>query len=165
VRKMNCIESLHKAYILTWIGDYKTSSELARECIQLLSDSVKIRRKVKEVLKKADREYKVSKKLREEGVTTTDLIQVALYYLAKRLSVKKDNDIEIIEKGNIKLSVIENSLVKEVRGYCEGCKGYKYSLLNKAKGYLILYDEIIYAEFFEGNKYDVIDEILKNTKL
>jgi len=94
---------------------------------------VKIRRKVKEVLKKADREYKVSKKLREEGVTTTDLIQVALYYLAKRLSVKKDNDIEIIEKGNIKLSVIENSLVKEVRGYCEGCKGYKYSLLNKGK--------------------------------
>ncbi|AAK41059.1 hypothetical protein SULI_09300 [Saccharolobus solfataricus] len=162
---MNCIENLHKAYILTWIGDYKTASELARECMQLLSDSVEIRRKVKEVLKKADREYKISKKLREESINTTDLIQVALYYLAKRLSVKKDNDIEIIEKGNIKLSVIEHLLVKEVRGYCEGCRGYKYSLLTSAKGYLILYDEIIYAEFFEGNKDDVINEILKNTKL
>ncbi|WP_238842142.1 hypothetical protein [Sulfolobus sp. E11-6] len=58
---MNCLESLHKAYILTWIGDYKTASELATQCIQLLSDSVEIRRKIKEILKEVDMQYKIPK--------------------------------------------------------------------------------------------------------
>jgi hypothetical protein len=161
---MSCIENLHKAYILTWIGDYETASKLAKECLQLLSDSKQIRKKIREIVINTDRNYEIAKKLREEGITTTDLIQLALYNLARKFSIRRENIVEIIERNNIKVSIIKNSLTNELRGYCEGCKGYKYSLLKKGNGYFIVYNEIIYAEFSEGDINEIIEEIIKSIK-
>ncbi len=161
---MNCVENLHKAIILTWIGDYKTANELAKQCLDILSDAREINKKVKEVLRETDKEHLIPKKLREKGITTTDLIQLALFYLAKRLSRREENVLEIMEKNGVRFSIIQNGNKKEIRGYCETCKGYKYSLLKNAYGYYIIYDEIIFSEFFQGDLNDVIDEILNNIK-
>ncbi|MEM0293045.1 MAG: hypothetical protein QW281_01095 [Saccharolobus sp.] len=162
---ISCIDKLHKAYILTWLGDNNSARKLAEECIQILSESNEIRRKIRKIKSETNREYIIAKKLRENNILTTDLMQLALYYLAKRILKNKEVSVEIIERDNIKMSVINTSFISEIRGYCEGCKGYKYSLLTQAKGYFIIYDEILYAEFLEGNINNVIDEIVRSIKL
>ena len=162
---ISCIDKLHKAYILTWLGDNNSARKLAEECIQILSESNEIRRKIRKIKSETNKEYILAKKLRENNILATDLMQLALYYLAKRILKNKEVSVEIIERDNIKMSVISTSLISEIRGYCEGCKGYKYSLLTQAIGYFIIYDEIIYAEFLEGNINNVIDEIVRSIKL
>ncbi|WP_338601413.1 hypothetical protein V6M85_00060 [Sulfolobus tengchongensis] len=147
------------------MGDYRSAYELATQCVQLLSDSIKIRNKIKNVLKSVDMEFKIPEKLREEGITSADLIQIALYYLAKKFSVRTENNMHLFTVDDIKLSIIDTYTNKEIRGYCENCKGYRYVLLTNARGFFIIYDKIIYGEFNEGNENDVIKEIIKNAKL
>ena len=160
---MNCEDELKEAVILAWVGDKESVNKIAKECIKDLSSFRSALKEISKIKGEVNRDFEIPKKLRDAGITTEDLLGLALLRLARRVSLTAD--LKPNYDGNVIYSIIDVGSKKILRGYCKGCKGFRYFLLKENIGFVVEYDEIIYAEFIQGDGKSVIDEIKKEISL
>ncbi len=155
---MNCEEELKEAFILAWIGDKDGVNKITRECIKELSSYKSAIKEISKIRKEVNRDFEIPKKLREKGITTDDLLGLALLRLARRFSLTVD--LKPNYDGKLTYSIIDLGSKKILRGYCKECKGFHYIILKENVGFAVEYDQIIYAEFLQDEK-SVISKIEK----
>ncbi|ARM75042.1 hypothetical protein [Acidianus manzaensis] len=159
---MNCEEELKKAFILAWIGDKKQVEKITKECEKILSSYKPLFKEISDTRANINKDFELPKKLREKNITPEDIIQLAFFRLTKRLSLTIELDIKNSEF--LKYTIIDTGIKKIIRGYCEKCKGYTYQIIKSGIGFFIQYDQIIYAETYQGKIEEIIAEIKANVK-
>lgn len=160
---MNCEGDLKKAFILAWIGDKRQVEEITRECIKSLSDHRSLIRKINELKAEIDHDFQLPKKLRENNIQPEDIVYLAFLRLSKRLLLT--TEFPIYEDQDIRYTVLDLGNKKVIRGYCEKCKGYSYNILNQSVGFFAQYHQLIYAEAYQGEIRDIVNEIKRYIKI
>ncbi|BDC18291.1 hypothetical protein [Acidianus sp. HS-5] len=156
---MNCEEELKEAVILAWVGDKEGVNKITKECIKDLSSFRSIIKEVSKIKGEVNRDFEIPKKLRDAGITTEDLLGLALLRLSRRISLTVD--LKHNYDGRMIYSIIDVGSKKILRGYCKECRGFHYFLLKENIGFAVEYDKIIYAEFLQGDEKSVVSEIEK----
>lgn len=159
---MNCEEELKKAFLLAWIGDKREVEEIARNCLKFLSEYRGLNKKINEVLAEINHDFELPKKLRENRIRPEDILHLAFLRLSRRLALTAE--IPVYEDEGIKYSVLELGNRKIVRGYCEKCKGFSYTVLKSSIGFFAQYEQLIYVEAYQGEVKDIINEIKQYIK-
>ncbi|MFP3165078.1 MAG: hypothetical protein RXQ76_04415 [Acidianus sp.] len=154
---MNCEDELKEAMILAWIGDREGVNEITKECIKELSSYRSAIKDITKIKEEVNREFEIPKKLREKGITDEDLLGLALLRLARKISLT--SDLNPKNDGKLKYIIIDLGNKKILRGYCKECKGFHYTMLKDNIGFAVEYDQIIYAEFLQGDEKSVMDVI------
>lgn len=165
---MECVEELMRAIFLNWVGDIKEAQRYAEDCYRDLSEAREIKKKAYEVRRNVEEEFELAEELRKKGISSSDIIAVALMELARRLSntIGKEGYIEASnEKAGIKYTIIDLGYKKVIRGYCEECDA-KDSITNlkEAVGILMVSGKLIYAEVLSGNVERALNEIIRTVK-
>ncbi|EZQ01756.1 MULTISPECIES: hypothetical protein [Acidianus] len=155
---MNCIDRIREAYLLSWIGDAKGIRTIERECRKEISSWNKEIKGIIKIRGEVDREFELPAKLRERGITNVELIHVGLGKLMKRLLRTADADVK--KDGEFRYSISQAGFKRILRGIRKE-RGYNFQILPENSGFVIAYNEIVYAEFVVGREEEVVRNIKK----
>ncbi|AWR93426.1 hypothetical protein [Acidianus brierleyi] len=157
---MSCIDDLNRAFLLSWIGDVKNSNKIVEKCIRDLKDAKRIKKDINNAIEKSSRLFEVPSILRKEGISEEDILRLTLYEFSKRIS-RSDYERIIYTEGKLIYSINSNGFKKILRGIEFDRKGYTFSFINSCNGFVIAYNQIIYAELLCDNIEAAIKEIIK----
>ncbi|AWR96563.1 hypothetical protein DFR86_02695 [Acidianus sulfidivorans JP7] len=160
---MNCEEELKNAFIFAWLGDKNRVEQITKECNKILSSYKSLYKEISEIRANISYDFELPKKLREKKINSEDIIQLALYRLTKRLELTFD--LKVQNYKQLKYSILEIGFKKIIRAYCEKCEGYSYQILRSGVGFFAQYNELIYAEVYQGDINSIIAEINDNIRV
>jgi hypothetical protein len=157
---MNCIEDLNKAFLLSWIGDSENSNKIIVKCLRELKDSKTIKKDINEIIQESVNIFEIPNTLRKEGISEEDILRLILYEFSKRISHSNYKNTVYI-RNKLTYSIESNGFKKVLRGIEINRKGYSFSTLKSCNGFVIAYNQIIYAELLCENIDNAIEEIIK----
>ncbi len=157
---MNCIEDLNKAFLLSWIGDSENSNKIIEKCLRELKDSKTIKKDINEIIQESVNIFEIPNTLRKKGISEEDILRLILYEFSKRISHSNYKNTVYIH-NKLTYSIESNGFKKVLRGIEINRKGYSFSTLKSCNGFVIAYNQIIYAELLCENIDNAIEEIIK----
>ncbi|WP_221287174.1 hypothetical protein [Stygiolobus caldivivus] len=158
---MDC-KNLTKSLVELWIGNSKETEKLSKECMDSLKDEIhELREKIKQIKREVESNYLLPELLRDNGITSQDLLKLALYELSRRMYIFSGANISK-ERSNLKYMWVDLGFKKIIKAFCEDCYGYLSVQLDN--GFIIMVDGVIYAEFFKTDENNAVDLILDTIK-
>ncbi|WP_230937966.1 hypothetical protein [Sulfolobus acidocaldarius] len=155
---MDC-NNIYKILIDLWVGDSKEAEDMAKECLSSLRGDVdKIRKNIKEIKQQVQADFLLPKALRDKGVSTEDILKISMYELARRAAIFSGPS-KVKKNEILKYSLINMEEKLILKGTCERCKGYRYAELTN--GFLVVMDDLIYAESRSKDEDRIVGEITK----
>jgi len=158
---MDCLEELPRIYIESWLGNLKEINLKLRECLKEYEDIREIQKTIRETLAEISSDVEIPTALRSKGISHEELLKLSLHRIFKSL-IKNQIELKVMEREQLKYSVLDLEYKKVIRGVCSKCKNRKkFVVLKKSNGILVQYHQIIYAEIY-GDLQTGIEEILEN---
>lgn len=157
---MSNIDDLNRAFLLSWIGDIKNSKKIVEKCIKDLKDAKSIKKDINNAIEKSTTLFEVPIILRKEGISEEDILRLTLYEFSKRI-LRSNYENTIYNEGKLIYSITSNGFKKILRGIEFDRRGYTFSFINSCNGFVIAYNQIIYAELLCDNIDVAVKEIIK----
>jgi len=157
---MSNIDDLNRSFLLSWIGDIKNSKKIVEKCIKDLKDAKSIKKDINNAMEKSTTLFEVPIILRKEGISEEDILRLTLYEFSKRI-LRSNYENTIYNEGKLIYSITFNGFKKILRGIEFDRRGYTFSFINSCNGFVIAYNQIIYAELLCDNIDVAVKEIIK----